>query len=128
MRYLLDTHAVLWWALEQDKLSRAARDVIADTANHVYFSPVNAMEIGTKVRAGKLDFARPLAVGFARQMVERGFEEQPLTVAEAEMAAGFGSQHSDPWDRLLAAQARVNALRLITVDTKMAEFGIETFW
>ena len=127
-RLLLDTHAVIWTALCPDKLSRTARAAIEDEGNRIYFSPITAMEIATKVRIGKLDMARPLASGFADQMVARNFVELPLSAAHAELAGSFRSGNNDPWDRLLAAQARVENLGLITNDGKMDDLGVRIFW
>jgi len=125
---LLDTHVVIWWALGRDQLSDRASDAIRSIANKVFFSPVTAMEIVTKVRIGKLDFARPLASGFADQMVRHGFAELPLTAADAEMAGSFISTNNDPWDRLLAAQARLHGLALVTSDGRMSDFGVTIIW
>jgi len=127
-RLLLDTHAVIWSALDPGRLSPAARLAIEDPGNNIYFSPVSAMEITTKVRIGKLDLARPLAAGFADQMAARGFAELPLSAAHAEMAGTFLSANNDPWDRLLAAQARIEKLGLITNDSEMGDFGARLFW
>ena len=127
-RLLLDTHAVIWSALYPAKLSRSARSAIEDETNRIYFSPVTAMEIATKVRIGKLDIARPLTIGFAEQMAARNFIELPLSCAQAELAGSFRSNNNDPWDRLLAAQARVENLGLITSDGKMDDFGIRLLW
>jgi PIN domain nuclease of toxin-antitoxin system len=125
---LLDTHAVIWAALDPDLLSKAARTAIEDPDNSVHFSPVTAMEISTKVRIGKLEFARPLATGLAEQMSARGFAELPLLSNHAELAGSFDSANNDPWDRLLAAQARAEAMSLVTNDSKMTDFGIDRFW
>lgn len=127
-RLLLDTHAVIWSALFPAKLSRAARAAIEDGSNRIFFSPVTAMEIATKVRIGKLDLARPLANGFADQMIARQFVELPLTATHAELAGTFHSANNDPWDRLLAAQARLENLGLITNDGNMGDLGVRIFW
>ncbi len=127
-RLLLDTHVVIWSALDPDQLSVTARAMIEDTDNIVFVSPVTAMEIATKVRIGKLDFARPLATGFTEAMAARGFTELPLTALHAEMAGGFASANNDPWDRLLAAQARGQDLTLLTNDGRMSDFGARLMW
>ena len=127
-RLLLDTHTVIWAALYPAKLSPSARAAIEDASNRIFFSPVTAMEIATKVRIGKLDMARALATGFAEQMMARDFVELPLRAAHAELAGSLRSENNDPWDRLLAAQARVENLGLITNDGKMDDFGVRIFW
>lgn len=127
-RLLLDTHTVIWSAIYPEKLSSRARAAIEGPDNVVYFSPVTAMEIVTKVRIGKLEIARPLATGFFDQMNARGFTELPLLSEHSEMAGAFRSSNNDPWDRLLAAQARIEHLGLVTCDAKMGDFGVNIFW
>ena len=127
-RLLLDTHAVIWSALDPGELSSKARSAIKDPSNTIYVSPITAMEIAAKVRIGKLEIARPLAIGFSDQMVARGFVELPLRSVHAEMAGSFRSTNNDPWDRLLAAQAKIEDLGLVSNDGKMSDFGVRIFW
>ncbi len=65
MHALLDTHALLWWLADDPALTKAARQVIADTHNVVLVSAASAWEIATKVRLGKLPTALDLAADFA---------------------------------------------------------------
>ncbi len=109
-------------------LSHIARTAIEHQDNVIYFSPVSAMEIATKVRIGKLEIARPLANAFAEQMMARSFVELPLSAAHAELAGSIPSATNDPWDRLLAAQARIEGLGFITNDGKMGDLGVRIFW
>ena len=125
---LLDTHTLLWWAADRSQLSSKANDAIEDGGNDVYVSPVSAMEIATKVRIRKLDFGQSLARNFRRQMAERGFLELVLTYEHSELAGSFEADHNDPWDRLLAAQAQIEGLKLVTNDSKICRFGVETYW
>lgn len=127
-RYLLDTHAIIWWSTDLMRLPARVRAVLEDKGNIVYFSPVSAMEITTKVRMGRLAQAADLAVGFTQQMVERGFTELPLLSRHGEAGGGFGAAHNDPWDRLLAAQAADHDVPLISCDAKMTEFPVSLFW
>jgi PIN domain nuclease of toxin-antitoxin system len=127
-RYLLDTHTLVWWAFGSPRLSESARSLIEDPDNIILYSPVTAMEIATKVRIGKFDDARPLAKGFSRQMAEHGLTELPLLTDHAEMAGAFLSANNDPWDRLLAAQARSEDIAFITNDSNMDDFGVRTCW
>ena len=125
---MLDTHTVVWSALVPSDLSTRARDVIEDERNRIFFSPVTAMEIATKVRLRKFELARPLVHDFCAQMTARRFVELPLTSDHAELAGSFVSPNNDPWDRLLAAQARIEGLTLITRDGEMDGFGTSILW
>jgi PIN domain nuclease of toxin-antitoxin system len=127
-RLLLDTQAIILWAITPEKLPEAVQIAIADSKREIYFSPVSAMEINTKVRIGKLDSARALAQSFASQMITGGFKELPLLSNHSQMAGSFISSNNDPWDRLLAAQARIEQMGFVTNDQNMDEFGIHILW
>lgn len=127
-RLLLDTHTLIWWTQNDRKLSVVARALILDIENTIYVSPVTAMEICTKVRIGKLGEARALAERFSAHMAEEGFVEVPLKFEHAEMAGCFAAANNDPWDRLLAAQARLEGLTLVSCDAKLSGFDVATIW
>ena len=126
--YLLDTNTVIWWYFGAELLSYHAFEAIADRSIDVYVSAVSAMEIATKFRIGKLALAAPLAAKFAEVTAEEGFKPLPLSLAHGDLAGSFVSPHQDPWDRLLAAQAKIENLALVTNDSKMESFGIKPFW
>jgi PIN domain nuclease of toxin-antitoxin system len=126
--YLLDTNTVLWWFFGAELLSYNSFEAISDRSIDVYVSAVSAMEIATKFRIGKLNLAAPLAGNFAQITSEEGFKPLPLTSEHGDLAGLFPSQHADPWDRLLAAQAKVEDLALVTNDSKMETFGIKPYW
>lgn len=127
-RLLLDTHAVIWWATDQSRLSSAAFEAIENGENDVFVSPVSAMEIATKVRIGKLEDARPLACNFLRQMEQHGFSELPLVSAHAERAGGLPIENQDPWDRLLIAQAQVERLRFVSNEKQFDSLAVHRLW
>lgn len=126
--YLLDTHTIIWWFGEAELLTMTSFEIIADRTIDVYVSPVSAMEIATKYRIGKLPKAAKYA-GCLEEFVQlEGFIPLPLTTAHADLAGSFVSTNNDPWDRLLAAQAKLENLTLISNDSKMGEFGISQYW
>ena len=126
--YLLDTHAIIWWLGEVELLTMTAFDVMADGTIDVYVSSVSAMEIATKYRIGKLSKASGYAGRLEEVIVEQGFKPLALTPAHADLAGSFVSSNNDPWDRLLAAQAKIENLTLVSNDSKMEEFGISQYW
>ena len=126
--YLLDTNTVIWWFFGAEMLSYHSFEAIADRSIDVYVSAVSAMEIATKYRIGKLELAAPLAAKFAEVTAEEGFKPLPLTLAHGDLAGSFPSPHQDPWDRLLAAQATLEELALVTNDRQMETFGIKPYW
>lgn len=128
MKLLLDTHALLWWEHEPDRLSRVAHDAIADGDNDVLVSAVSAMEIAIKNRKGTLGYRTSLADRFVPTVTAHGFGLAGISCEHAERAGGYAWDHKDPWDRLLAAQAQIEGLALVTADRAFATFGMQTFW
>jgi PIN domain nuclease of toxin-antitoxin system len=82
-------------------------------------SAASAFEISLKVRLGKLDMARPLVAGWAGALERMGAAELAVTTEHALEAGSLEWAHRDPFDRLLAAQARTERLTLVTADRAM---------
>jgi PIN domain nuclease of toxin-antitoxin system len=125
---LLDTHALIWWVFQLERLTPVARDAIEDPDNQVFVSAVSAMEIATKVRLGKLEEARPLATGFVQQIEARGLSLLDLTAGHGERAGGLAIPHQDPFDRLLIAQAQIEQLRLVSNEMRFDTYGVLRLW
>ena len=106
MRYLLDTHALLWWLFNDPKLSERARGLMADVANELLVSSASAWEIATKHRLGRLDSAKVLVQDISGWIGKAGFRELPIGIAHAQKAGAFTHPHRDPFDRMLAALVR----------------------
>ena len=128
MRLLLDTHAFLWWVINDRRLSQASRQMIADDNNDVLVSAASAWEITTKHRTGKLPEAEPLADNMIESIAFEGFEELPVTVAEAARAGALPGPLRDPFDRMLIAQALSRSLVLISNDSIFDRYGVRRLW
>ena len=128
MRLLLDTHALLWAALAHASLSRKAAQLIADEENVVLVSAASAWEIATKVRLGKLREAEALERNFLGLMDEAGYTLLPIDAAAALRAGRLNSDHRDPFDRMLAAQALAEDLPLLSNDARLDSFGVRRMW
>jgi PIN domain nuclease of toxin-antitoxin system len=126
LRLLLDTHALIWWVGGDERMR--CRDLIVDSGNVKFVSAVSAMEIATKFRLGKLPEAAVLASSFEASIDQQGFVEAPLTMRHSLLAGAFPAPHGDPFDRMLAAQARLEGLTLISADTALDQFGIRRLW
>lgn len=128
MRLLLDTHALLWWQTDDERLSDPARTLITDETNEIFVSAASAWEIATKQRLGKLDDVPKAASDFAEIVAADGFLHLPITHVHSLRAGGYDVDHRDPFDRMLAAQGELEGLVLITRDPAFAMFGNETVW
>jgi|SRR6266481_5983931 PIN domain nuclease of toxin-antitoxin system len=129
MRLLLDTHAFLWWAFADSKLSRRARVAIDDdAANEVFVSAVSAWEIATKYRIGKLPDAGAIADDVPQAVAAEGFNELLLSMRHAQRAGSLGGQHRDPFDRMLIAQAMIDDLTLVSNERVFDAYGVKRLW
>ena len=128
MRLLLDTHAFLWWVINDKRLSQAARWAIADEDNDVLISAVSAWEIATKHRIGKLPESETLVENMAAKIALEGFEELPIAADDAVRAGQLPGHHSDPFDRMLIAQALARNIPLVSNEPLFDRYGVRRFW
>lgn len=128
MRLLLDTHALLWWWLDDPRLSRRAHAAIGDEDNEILVSAASAWEISTKARIGKFGDLPDATRRFSELLAADGFLSLPVTHAHALKAGSWESDHRDPFDRMLAAQSRLEGLPLVTADPALAAYEGKRFW
>jgi PIN domain nuclease of toxin-antitoxin system len=128
VRLLLDTHALLWAATDDERLSPAAREAVADPANELLFSAVSAFEIAVKVALGKLDLPEAPATFIGVRVAAFGLQLLPVTVEHAIEAGALPPIHGDPWDRLLIAQARIEDVPILTADSIISRYEVMTIW
>jgi PIN domain nuclease of toxin-antitoxin system len=128
MQLLLDTHALLWWALDSKELSRNARQTIGDYNNDVFVSAATAWEIAIKFRAGRLQEAGPFVHSFRDNLRKLGFSELSISVEHAQRAGLLPGEHKDPFDRMLIAQAQTEGLLLVSNEKLFDVFHIHRIW
>jgi PIN domain nuclease of toxin-antitoxin system len=128
VRVLLDTHALLWAVLSPKSLSRRAAAVIGNHSNEIVVSAASAWEIATKVRLGKLPGAEPLERDFIDVIDAAGYSLLSIDAASALRAGRLASQHRDPFDRVLAAQALAEDIPILSTDAQLDSFGIRRLW
>ncbi|MGH7499747.1 MAG: type II toxin-antitoxin system VapC family toxin [Gemmatimonadales bacterium] len=119
MRLLLDTHVLIWWD-EGSRLSTGARKAI-DDAQEIFVSAASAWEVAIKIQLGRLRPSRTVE----EAAEESGFTELPVTFRHAQRVATLPPHHRDPFDRLLAAQAEVEGLTLVTRDRAFEPYAID---
>jgi PIN domain nuclease of toxin-antitoxin system len=127
-RFLLDTHAALFWWAGAATMSDAARDAIGRTDSVVFVSAASGWEVSTKFRNRKLAFVGDPEVHMPRLMAEHDFQPLVATMAHMLRAGALPGDHRDPFDRLIAAQALAENMTVITRDKAIAAFGCKVLW
>ena len=128
MRWLLDTHTLLWVSTEPELLSQKAARLLNEGGHDFFVSAVSSFELATKHRLGKLPAARKLLDGFEEQVEEVGFRLLAISSLHGRTAGSFPQAHKDPFDRILAAQAKTEGLILLSADTELDSFGVQRIW
>lgn len=128
MKLLLDTHALLWWFTDDPRLSARARALIGDAGNEILVSAASAWEIATKHRLGRLGEASDAVIRFEELVAADGFTPLPISCRHGLRAGRYRAALRDPFDRMLAAQAEIECVPLVTLDSAFEQFDIATLW
>jgi len=128
MRVLLDTHALLWWALNDPRRSTRAGATLASFDTEVFVSAASAWEVATKFRIGKLPGAGLMAQDFSARVERLGFRELPITVEHGQRAGLLPGSHRDPFDRMLMAQAQAENLPIVSNEELFDEYHVRRIW
>jgi len=121
---LLDTHIFLWWLFDDPQLPKQIRETISLPTNQVFVSAASVWEIATKYRLGKLPEAAAVAKNIPAWIEKAGFTPLSISVEHAQLAGAWQMLHRDPFDRMLAAQAKLEDVPLASVDKEFIHFPI----
>ena len=125
MRLLLDTQIFLWMFLGQKRIKAKYWSQLESEDNDLLLSAASAWEIAIKVRTGKIKLPGDPALYVPRLARESNILSLPVTEEHALAVAGLPMHHSDPFDRMLVAQAQLESLTLITADPAFAEYDVK---
>lgn len=128
MRLLLDSHALVWAAVSPKRLSTTALEAIRSSGSELFVSSATVWELATKYRIGKLPQAKPILDALDSLMEDLVARHLAMTHVHAKLAGLMPVEHRDPFDRMLAAQALVEDLRLVTRDPAFAAFDVNVVW
>ncbi len=127
MRILLDTQLILWALVDHPQLSDAARRMIIDPANDIYFSSASIWEIAIKHRLARKNM--PVSSKEATRLCRlAGYQELTITAVHAAATESLPDHHADPFDRILVAQAKSEPMQLLTHDKALPKYGDNIIW
>lgn len=121
MKYLLDTHLLLWAANSPERLSAKALAVFNDPDSSLFFGAASIWEIAIKNGLGRDDFKVDVSL-LRRGLMDNGYQEIPLLSAHTVFLKNLPTLHKDPFDRILVAQAMAEGITLLTADTVVASY------
>lgn len=128
MRLLLDTHTMVWVMNDDSKLSRPARAAIASPSNSAFFSAASVWEAATKFRLGRFQEAALLVDNPRKILVSLEIGAIDVSLEHARLAGSLLGAHKDPFDRMLAAQALLEKLTLVSADPVFDELSVPRLW
>jgi PIN domain nuclease of toxin-antitoxin system len=121
MKFLLDTHLLLWAAGEPSRLSAEICGLISDSENELFFSAASLWEIAIKQSLGRNDFQVDTRL-LRRGLLDNGYSELPVGSEHAVTVSSLPFLHKDPFDRMLVAQAIVEGIILLTSDAFVSQY------
>ena len=128
MRYLLDTSVWLWSIGSVNKINQLGRDLLADGNQDFYLSAASSWEISIKASSGKLPLPGPPTSFIPKALAEQGITPLPILHQHALAVYDLPKHHSDPFDRLLIAQAQVEDMVVLTADSVFRKYKVPLVW
>jgi PIN domain nuclease of toxin-antitoxin system len=128
MRILLDTHAIVWWATGDARLSRKARVAISNPDTEVFISIASAWEIQIKATLQKLELKESVDALYRALIIDHGFRMIGIELSDIDELSNLPPHHRDPFDRMLVAQALRGDFTLVTKDSVVSSYGARALW
>lgn len=128
MELLLDTHALVWWWTDDARLPAAARAAIAAPDHTVLVSAASGWELSTRHRLGKWPEVQRLLADFDGSLRRSRFGVLEMSLAHARLASALERPHRDPFDRMLIAQCRIEAVPVVSGDAIFGHYGVQVVW
>jgi PIN domain nuclease of toxin-antitoxin system len=128
MKVLVDTHTFLWDILSDHRSSKKARQILSSDEHELVFSLVSLWEIAIKIKTGKLNTIGSSVAYIRDEMNEYSMELLPIRYEHVLQLESLPHHHSDPFDRLLIAQATAESLPILTGDKQFKSYGVKLIW
>jgi len=128
VKYLLDTHTFIWFNGESSRLSERVATICSDPSNVLLLSLVSVWEMQIKLGLGKLMLPASLIEIITTQQSKNGLQLLPIELSHILELASLPIYHKDPFDRLLIAQAKLEAVPFLSDDLQIAKYPISVIW
>ncbi len=128
MKYLLDTSVWLWSLTASERINKKGRQLLASGREELYLSAASSWEISIKSALGRLHLPEAPASYVPKRLAAQGIRPLSITHTHALAVSDLPAHHSDPFDRLLIAQARIEGMVILTADHAFQRNGVEILW
>jgi PIN domain nuclease of toxin-antitoxin system len=128
LKFLLDTHVLIWWSGESYKISTKVQNLLMDKNNIFFISFVSIWEIQIKSQLGKLELNIPLTQLIQEQQDINQFQLLPISLNHIYFLENLPKHHKDPFDRLLISQSIVEQMPIISIDRLFDLYPVQHIW
>lgn len=128
MKYLIDTHVLLWITNHDSRLSKKAKDLFLNEKNDIYLSIASIWEMAIKISLNKLDVNEPLKNFVRTKIIANKIKITNISVEHLFMLEDLPFHHKDPFDRLIIAQSIVENIPIISKDSVFRKYNIKKIW
>ncbi|MCH7614126.1 MAG: type II toxin-antitoxin system VapC family toxin [Nitrospinae bacterium] len=128
MKYLLDTHVMLWFLEDSPELSTKSRRILKNAEHELFWSVVSYWELSVKFSLGRLELDKEWPALLEREKKVNRIQDLPLYQKHCEPHLNLPWHHKDPFDRLLICQAMVENMILMTKDRHIKKYKVKTVW
>ncbi len=128
MNILIDSHVLIWWTINPEKLSQTAKYLLNDKTNQLLLSVVSVWEMQIKIQQGKLRLDLPLPEIIENQVKYNDLQILTIALEDIWTLGTLGNYHKDPFDRLIISQSLTRQLPLLSIDEVFDTYNIERLW
>jgi len=128
MKFLLDTHILLWWITASQLLSQTARDIISEGNSELYWSTASSWEVAIKYKIGRLPLPEVPELFIPTELTKNRIDSLPIANDHSFRAGQLPIHHRDPFDRMLIAQAQIENMEIISSDRQISLYEVKVAW
>lgn len=128
MKYLIDTHAFLWWITDSQSLSKKVREIIGKAGNDLFWSVASSWEVAIKYKLGRLPLPDTPSVFITSELFKNRIESVQITNEHAFTAGQLPPHHKDPFDRMLISQAQLEDMTILSSHSTFQVYEVKTVW